>query len=500
MKIKDVLSVLPYIEAHIDNGALEVEGIAFDSRQVSPGYVFFALCGSNTDGHLYLEEALKNGAVLVVGERREPLQRLSGLISWILVEDGRRALAFVSNCFYRDPSRHLRVMGITGTNGKTTTCFLTRSIWEKSGRPCGLLTTVRNLVGPWEFESINTTEESLRIFHYLHMMRRAGIQDVVMEVSSHGLAIGRVEGVHFDVALVTNLVPEHLEFHQTFEHYFSSKRKLFEKVAENLVKNYPRVAIANGDDKECLRMVQGLGVPYFTYGLEKTADVWATEVNFSLRHSRFHVFTPWGKVIAETNFAGRYNVYNALGAIALALSQGIDRESIQEGLRVCKRVPGRWEFVDAGQDFAVIVDFAHNWHGLASALSTVREFTRGKVITVFGCGGERDRKKRPLMGETVARYSDWCLITTDNPRGENPEQTAHDALEGVKRVAQEKEVRYEVILDRVEAIRRAIAIATREDVVFLAGKGPERFQVYNGAIVPHSDYWVAKRLLEERRR
>lgn len=500
MRIKDALSVLPYIETRIDDEMLEIRGIAFDSRRVSPGYVFFALCGSNTDGHLYLEEALKNGAVLVVGERREPLQKLSGRISWILVEDGRRALAFVSNHFYQDPSRHLRVMGITGTNGKTTTCFLTRSIWEKSGRPCGLLTTVRNLVGPWEFESINTTEESLRIFHYLHMMRCAGIRDVVMEVSSHGLAIGRVEGVQFDAALVTNLVPEHLEFHQTFEHYFASKRKLFEKVAENITKDYPRVAIANGDDQECLRMIRGLGIPCLTYGLGKTADIWATEMDFSLRHSRFRVFTPWGLVMAEINFAGQYSVYNALGAIALALSQGIDRESVQEGLRTCKRVPGRWEFVDAGQDFAVVIDFAHNWHGLANTLSTVREFARGKVITVFGCGGERDRKKRPLMGETVARYSDWCLITTDNPRGEDPEQTAYDALEGVKRVAQEKEVRCEVILDRVEAIRRAITIAQKGDIVFLAGKGPERFQVYNEMIVPHSDYWVAKRLLEERQR
>jgi UDP-N-acetylmuramyl-tripeptide synthetase len=201
----------------------------------------------------------------------------------------------------------------------------------------------------------------------------------------------------------------------------------------------------------------------------------------------------------ETALTGRYNVYNALGAITLALSQGIDREAIREGLKVCQRVPGRWEFVDAGQNFAVIVDFAHNWHGLANTLSTIRELTRGSIITVFGCGGERDRKKRPIMGETVARYSDWCIITTDNPRGENPEKTARDALEGVERVAREKKVHYEVILDRVEAIRKAIEIAREGDVVFLAGKGPERFQVYDGVVLPHSDYWVAKRLLEERK-
>ena len=499
MKIRDILSVLPYIEASIDDASLDVRGIAFDSRAVCPGYVFFALCGSNTDGHLYLAEALKNGAVLVVGERQDALQKFSGLVSWILVPDGRKALALVSNLFYQDPSRHLRVMGITGTNGKTTTCFLARSIFERSGLPCGLLTTVRNLVGPWEMESVNTTEESLRISHHLHMMRSIGIGNVVMEVSSHGLAIGRVEGVRFDAAVITNLVPEHLEFHRTFEHYFNSKKKLFEKVAENLTKGYPRVAIANGDDEQCVRMVQGLGIPYLTYGLGEGVDVRASEMHFSLQHSRFRVFTPWGTMTVETALTGRYNVYNALGAITLALSQGIDREAIREGLKVCQRVPGRWEFVDAGQNFAVIVDFAHNWHGLANTLSTIRELTRGSIITVFGCGGERDRKKRPIMGETVARYSDWCIITTDNPRGENPEKTARDALEGVERVAREKKVHYEVILDRVEAIRKAIEIAREGDVVFLAGKGPERFQVYDGVVLPHSDYWVAKRLLEERK-
>ncbi|MGQ9473932.1 MAG: UDP-N-acetylmuramoyl-L-alanyl-D-glutamate--2,6-diaminopimelate ligase [Candidatus Caldatribacteriaceae bacterium] len=484
-------------EAWIKDENLDVQGIAFDSRKVIPGGVFFALCGSNTDGHLYLHEALSNGAVLLVGEKREFLQAFSGLVSWILVEDGRRSLALVSNSFYGDPSFSLRVMGITGTNGKTTTCFLTRTIWEKSGLPCGLLTTVCNFVGPWEIESINTTEESLQISQALDKMRRVGIRDVVMEVSSHGLAIGRVEGVHFDAALITNLVPEHLEFHQTFEHYFASKRKLFEKVAENLVKSYPRIAVANYDDEHCLRMVCDIGVPFLTYGFTKSADVWADEVSFSFRGALWKTWTPWGIIETETAFTGRHNVYNVLGAIALALAQGIPISAIQEGVQACRRVPGRWEFVEAGQDFTVIVDFAHNWHGLENTLSTIRDLSEGKIITVFGCGGERDRKKRPLMGKAVARYSDWCLLTADNPRGESPEQTVLDALEGVKRVAQEKKVHYEIILDRVEAIRRALQIARRGDVVFLAGKGPERFQVYDTRVVPHSDYWVAKRLLEE---
>ncbi|MGC8779145.1 MAG: Mur ligase family protein, partial [Candidatus Caldatribacteriaceae bacterium] len=317
MKIKDILSILSYLEANIKSESIDIKGVAFDSRLVGPGYVFFALCGSNTDGHLYLEEARRNGAVLIVGERKDPLCALSHSVSWILVESGRKALALVSNLFYGHPSLNLRVMGVTGTNGKTTTCFLVRSIWEKSGLPCGLLTTVRNLIGPWEIESINTTEESLRIFQYLHMMRRMGMKDVVMEVSSHGLAIGRVEGVQFDAAMVTNLVPEHLEFHQTFEHYFASKRKLFEKVAENFAKNYPRIAIANGDDEHCLRMIRELGIPYLTYGFGRNVDVWADDVHFSLKGSQFWVFTPWGSMDVEMAFPGRHNVYNALGALTL---------------------------------------------------------------------------------------------------------------------------------------------------------------------------------------
>ena len=498
MKVRDIVGKIPYIEARIHDENQEIKGISFDSRKVRPGDIFFALCGANTDGHLYLGEALRKGAILCIGERREALASLEEEHSWILVENGRKTLALLSCLFYGDPSASMRVIGVTGTNGKTTTCFFIHNILEKSGVPCGLLTTVRNFIGPWEFESVNTTEESLRIFAYLDAMRRMGIDHVVMEVSSHGLAIGRVEGVRFDTGVVTNIVPEHLEFHRTFEHYFSSKRKLLEKVEENVAKRYPRGVVVNGDDPHCLRMLENLTVPALTFGLDKKRDIWATRFDFSLRHSRFQVFTPWGNMEVTIPYPGVYNVYNALGAIAVTLFQGISKEVIQEGLVSCRRVPGRWELVEAGQDFVVVVDFAHNWHGLESTLSTVRKFALGRVITVFGCGGERDRNKRPLMGETVARYSDWCIITADNPRGENPVQTAEDALKGVEKVRQEKSLSCEVILDRAEAIEKALSIARKGDVVFLAGKGPERFQVYDGKIVPHSDYWVAKKLLEKR--
>ncbi|HQE25171.1 MAG TPA: UDP-N-acetylmuramoyl-L-alanyl-D-glutamate--2,6-diaminopimelate ligase [Candidatus Atribacteria bacterium] len=495
MTIDQFLSSFSFEEVRIENFQEEVRGLTFDSRRVQPGYVFFALPGSNTDGHFYIQEAVERGAILVVLEKKEFAPSKG---SWVLVSEGRRALALASSFFYDDPSSALRIMGVTGTNGKTTTCFFLRSIWEGSGFPCGLLTTARNIIGPWEEEAVNTTEESLSFCRHLYQMRKMSIKDAVVEVSSHALALGRVEGVKFDSALVTNLISEHMEFHRSFEHYFASKKKLLQMVEENLVKNHPRVVAVNGDDEGCLRMIKSIGVPFLTYGLNREAEVRGEEINYSLRHSSFLVRSPWGKMEIVIHFPGVHNVYNALAAISLALFYGLDTSSIQESLFRIRHVPGRWEFVEAGQDFTVIVDFAHNWHGLEKSLSIIRELTPGKVITVFGCGGERDRGKRPFIGETVARFSDVCIVTTDNPRGEAPEQTALDALEGVKKVASNKKLFFEVILDRADAIRRALELAQKEDTVFLAGKGPERFQVYKGKIVPHNDHYVAWKLLKEK--
>ena len=497
MTVSQFLSSFSFEEGRIENPEEEVRGLAFDSRRVRPGYVFFALPGSNTDGHFYIGEAIKRGAVLIVLEKKEFAPPLQVKVSWVSVSEGRRALALASSFFYGDPSSSLKIVGVTGTNGKTTTCFFLRTIWEKSGFPCGLLTTARNIIGPKEEEAINTTEESLSLYHHLYEMRKMGIKNAVVEVSSHALALGRVEGVKFDSALITNLIPEHMEFHRTSEHYFESKRKLLRMVEGNLSKSYPRVVAVNGDDENCLKMIKGIGVPFLTYGLNKEAEVRGEDINYSLQQSSFSVKSPRGKMKVVIHFPGIHNVYNALAAISLALFYGLDINNIQEALFQVHQVPGRWEFVNAGQDFTIIVDFAHNWHGLEKSLSTIRDLTPGKVITVFGCGGERDRSKRPFIGETVARFSDVCIITTDNPRGENPEQTAFDALEGVKRVTKNKNLHFEVILDRVEAIEQALKLAQKGDTVFLAGKGPERFQVCNGKMIPHNDHYIAWKLLKE---
>jgi len=499
LTIGQFLSSFSFEEGKIENPEEEVRGLVFDSRRVQPGYVFFALPGSNTDGHFYIEEAIKRGATLVVLEKKEFALPPQVKVSWVLVPEGRKALALASSFFYGDPSSSLRVMGVTGTNGKTTTCFFLRAIWEKSGFPCGLLTTARNIIGPKEEEAINTTEESLSLYRHLYEMQKMGIKNAVVEVSSHALALRRVEGIKFDSALVTNLIPEHMEFHRTFEHYFESKRKLLQMVEENLSKSYPRVVVVNGDDENCLKMRKGIGVPYLIYGLNKEAEIRGENITCSLQQSSFLVKSPWGKMEVVIHFPGIHNVYNALSAISLALFYGLDINDIQEALFQVHHIPGRWELVEAGQDFTVIVDFAHNWHGLEKSLSIIRDLTPGKVITVFGCGGERDRSKRPFIGETVARFSDACIVTTDNPRGESPEQTAFDALEGVKRAAKNKDLHFEVILDREDAIRQALELAQKGDTVFLAGKGPERFQVYGGKAIPHNDHYIAWKILKEKK-
>lgn len=495
MTVQELLVSFPYTKAWVQNWGERVVGIAHDSRSVRQGYAFFALVGSSHDGHAFLGEALSRGARLLVVEREESVLPFGNRISWVVTPSTRRALALASCAFFGHPSRHMYVVGVTGTNGKTTTCFLLQSIFEHAGYPCGLLTTARNIVGPFEWESPNTTMESLFLAQSLRMMQDLGIHHAVLEVSSHGLALGRVEGILFDAAVFTNIVPEHLEFHKTFAHYFESKRKLATMVAANLAKAYPRMLVVNGEDENVLAIARLSGLPFLRFGYTKECEVQAGNVRWSDTSTVFEARTPWGTFEVHLPLPGKHNVSNALGAMALGLALGVDREAVREGLAHCRRVPGRWEILRAPQGFTVIVDFAHNWHGLAHALSAAKALCPRRLITVFGCGGERDRSKRPQMGKVVAGLSDVCIVTTDNPRGEDPLQTAEDAVSGIRDVALEKPVEWFVVLDRVEAIRLALSLAQEGDIVFLAGKGPERFQVYAQEAVPHNDYEVALKIL-----
>lgn len=495
MRIRELLSLLPVTMARAVDWEENIVGLVHNSKEAHKGCAFFALVGASRDGHSFLHEAVERGARLLVVEKGESILPFDGKVSWAVVENTRRALAQASHAFYGHPSRDMCIVGVTGTNGKTTTCFLLQSIFEHSGAPCGLLTTARNVVGPFEWEPQNTTMDSLSLAYSLHMMRTLGIRNAVLEVSSHGLALGRVEGILFDAVVFTNIIPEHLEFHGTFEHYWQSKKKLAEMVEKNLEKTSPRVLVVNGEDSNVLAIARSSGVPFVRFGCSKGLELQAANVQWGLSSSSFDVFTPWGCFQAYLPLPGKHNVYNALGAMAVGLFLGIDREVVQAGLKKCRRVPGRWEIIEAPQGFKVIVDFAHNWHGLEHALSVARSVTSRCLITVFGCGGERDRNKRPQMGKVVATLSDICIVTTDNPRGEDPLQTAQDAVQGIQEVARTKPVEWFVVIDRVEAIRLALSFAREGDIVFLAGKGPERFQVYATGSFPHNDYKVVLQLL-----
>ncbi len=497
MRIEEFVKLLPgYKKRNIVNSGEEILGIAINSKKVKPHFAFFAISGNNTDGHQYLEEALERGAGILVVEKESCLPNQKG-VSWALVEKSREALNKIASPFFGNPSRKMRIFGVTGTNGKTTTCFFLRNILETSGIPSGLLTTCLNAIGPLELEPLNTTEESINIQNYLHTMLKMGIQNAVIEVSSHGLALGRLQGVSFDYAVITNLIPEHMEFHLDFEDYFQSKKKLFRILEENLDKSYPRMALFNADDPHCQKMFEALGIARLSFGLKEKADISAERIEHSLYRTSFIMNTPWGRTKIAINFPGEHNVYNALAATGMALTAGVPLEKVKEGLENTRKIPGRWEKVENKRGIEVIVDFAHNWHGLQKALSLIRKSIKGNLITVFGCGGERDRAKRPLMGKVVAQYSDVCIISTDNPRNEDPMQTIHDALEGVKEVVKQKETKYYVIPDRKEAIQKALKEAKRGDAVFLAGKGPERFQIIANQNYPHNDYQIAKEFLEE---
>ena len=497
MILKDLLNINEYPYKQILDDQIDISGITFDSRLVHPGYIFFAFPGTNTDGHLYIEKAIEKGAAVIIYSDPNFSIPTNRKVSWIRVDDGRKNMAQIAARFYGNPSRQMRLFAVTGTNGKTSTCFLLRNILEEDGNACGLMTTPKNIIGPDIYEAINTTEESLQLQTYLKSMLNKGIHQAVVEVSSHGLALGRVEGLLFDAAIVTNLVAEHLEFHKNFEHYFSSKKKLIEMVEKNDQKHFPRLVAVNGDDENCRRMVAESRLPILTFGLQSKNDVTAEDIEYYINKTQLKLKTPWGNLVVQLSLPGYHAVYNALAAAATAFYYGIGKEKIAQALQLTRRVPGRWEVVEAGQDFMVIVDFAHNWHGLDNALSFLKKVAKGKVITVFGCGGERDRNKRPIMGETVARWSDVCIVTSDNPRHEDPRQTAEDAILGVDRYKKATSFESCIILDRREAIRYAFSKAKAGDVVFLAGKGPERYQIYHDKIIHHNDYDVALELLKE---
>jgi UDP-N-acetylmuramoyl-L-alanyl-D-glutamate--2,6-diaminopimelate ligase len=460
-----------------DAPAVDVTALAFDNRLVTPGTLFFCVPGFTRDGHDFAQDAIARGAVALVAQR--PL----GLgVPEILVDDVRAAMAPAAAALAGDPTARLTTVGITGTTGKTTSAFLVRALLEAGGRSTGLLGTVTAVVGGEQHAVARTTPEAIDLQRTFAEMLDAGDEAVVMEVSSHALSLHRADAIHWSVAVFTNLTQDHLDFHSDMEDYFLAKRRLFEAG--------PEIAIVNVDDPYGARLARDFPAA-IRIGLDaESAQVRATAIEGDASGSAFVVD---GQAL-RTTLPGRFNVLNALGAVVVARELGVDDAAIAAGLARAERVPGRFEPVDEGQPFAVFVDYSHKPDALEAVLRTARGLTRGRVIVVFGAGGDRDRGKRPLMGRAAAEHADVAIITSDNPRNEDPEAIMAEIDEGMS-----THPPAERVVDRQAAIERAIALAAPGDVVVIAGKGHERYQEFeDGRTVPFDDVAVAREALRAR--
>jgi UDP-N-acetylmuramoyl-L-alanyl-D-glutamate--2,6-diaminopimelate ligase len=480
-----------------DGGAVEIAGVEYDSRRVGRGDVFVAMRGGATDGNLYLDKAIAQGAAAVVTDSREAYARLRrehGGVAVALVERGRRALAEVSAAVMGHPERRLALSAVTGTNGKTTTAFLLESMLRSVGRTCVLMGTIETHVGSEVRESAHTTPESRDVLEIFAEGVRVGATEVVMEMSSHALEQERVWGLPVDVAMFTNLTQDHLDYHGTMENYFAAKARLFEGVGAAP----PRVAVINLDDAAGERLALGADrSQVVAYGLQGRGDFRAEEIRMRAGETRFRMATPVGVVEMVSPMTGRVNVYNLLAASAAAWARGLMLEQIVEGARGARQVAGRFEVVgSSADDVTVVVDYAHTDDALRNLIALARELVKergGRVITLFGCGGDRDRTKRPKMGRAAGEGSDLVVLTSDNPRREEPMAIIEEALVGVKETGADCIVEE----DRAGAIAIAIRAARAGDIVLLAGKGHEKVQILKDGTVPFDDVAVAAAVLRE---
>jgi UDP-N-acetylmuramoyl-L-alanyl-D-glutamate--2,6-diaminopimelate ligase len=466
-----------------------VRAVTADSRRVRPGDCFVAVPGFKQDARRFVPDAVGRGANLVVTEG-EAVPGLS--VAQVLVPSARRALARLADAFYGHPSAALTVVGITGTNGKTTTSYLVDALLRARGLRTGILGTIQYVLGDEARPAGQTTPEALDIQAMLAEMRERGIAGVAMEVSSHALALARVDGIEFDVAVFTNLTQDHLDFHGTLDEYRRAKRRLFEHLATS--PKGGRTAVVNADDPAGLEMVRGLQPPVLTFGLSAAAAVRAVEHVSALDGIRMRVRTPKGELSLRSPLIGEHNVMNLLGAIATGLALGLAPDAIAAALAPVSAVPGRFEQVRAGQPFLVVVDYAHTPDALERVLETARKITPGRLGVVFGCGGDRDRGKRPIMGGIAARLADRLWATSDNPRSERPEAILDEVAAGVSRVpgAPDRCVREP---DRRRAIAGALGWAQPGDTVVIAGKGHETYQIVGADVLPFDDRAVAREIL-----
>ncbi len=495
MRLADLLAGLsvpgrgsPPVEAAVlGSPERDVTGIAYHSREVRPGDLFAALRGHAEDGHRYAAEAVGRGAAAVLVDH--PLPEIA--VPQVVVPDTRRALALLAAAFYGHPSRHLWVCGVTDTKGKTTTAFLIDAVLREAGYRTAAIGTlgVTALGAPKEFHATRpTTPEAPDLQRLLSDLRADGVDRVVMEVTSHALGLGRVDGCRFRAAVFTNVTQDHLDFHASFEQYRDTKARLFTLVDAD------GVCVINADDASSPVMIGRSRAPVWTYGLERAADVRGEDLHLTLTGTRFTAVWPGGRLPVALRLPGRFNVSNALAAAALALAQGVAPRAIRDALEGVSGIPGRFEVVDEGQDFAVIVDYAHTPDSLEKVLRLAGEIGTGRRLAVFGCGGDRDRTKRPVMGRIATTLADYTVITSDNPRSEDPVAIIREIEAGAVGAGT-----FETEPDRRRAIERGIALARPGDVVVIAGKGHETYQILGERTVEFDDRQVAREILRKRK-
>jgi len=487
MQLKTLLAATP-VRQVLGSVDRPVENIAYDSRRVQRHTMFVALRGEKTDGHQFIGHAIDKGASVIVAEREQKDPRITCLV----VENTRTALADFSASFYGNAARKLKLAAVTGTNGKTTTTFLIKHISENAGLRCGLIGTVRYEIGDRILPAIRTTPESLDLQELLAQIANAGCKAAAMEVSSHALAQERTRGIEWNVAVFTNLTQDHLDFHGTMENYFEAKATLFTGLAGQKQKTKP-VAIVNIDDRYGLQLVNRLdkSVAVVTYGMGLRADFRASNYRAEFTGTSYQLDARGKSYLVRLPLIGRFNVTNSIAALAAAEALGINLRSAVLSLGKAPQVPGRLELVPAKRQFQVFVDYAHTPDALANVLKTLRELRPHRLIAVFGCGGDRDRQKRPLMAEMADRLADYSIITSDNPRKEDPGAIIAETEKGFR------SDRYEKIVDRTEAINRAVALARARDIVLVAGKGHENYQEFADYTIPFDDIQVARRAIED---
>jgi len=476
-------------------GDPEIEGLDYDSRRIRPGWLFVAMRGDSSDGNRYIDTAIHNGAKAVVSD--SPAEQVRENVAWAVVPHGRKALARLAANFYAYPADRLKIVGVTGTNGKTTTSFLVESILNHCGKSSALIGTIEYHVNGKVLPAPHTTPESLEINQIFAEAVAGGATDAVMEVSSHALEQGRVWGIPYETAVFTNLTRDHLDYHKDMESYFSAKRMLFEGAGVRP----PRVAVINNDDPYgnlLLKVSHGKSEQVISYGIEGGIFK-AVNIELQPRQTRFELVTPSGTMPIESQLIGKVNVYNLLAASAVAWARGCSLEQICDAVRHFNQVPGRFERVDCGQPFTVAVDYAHTDDALRNLTAIARDFVtgsgkRGRVITLFGCGGDRDKTKRPLMGEAAGLGSDFVVVTSDNPRSEDPLKIIEDIVPGLQQSGLRQ---YVIEPNRHTAIAVALKEAQPGDMVLIAGKGHEKTQTTREGVFPFDDVQVVRKHLEQ---